>query len=61
MGRESWFSNKRIMYQLFSRFAENSIMYICFPYIEYFGSNIVFEKKNVCNDIEHSTFVHPIR
>jgi len=41
--------------------AEDSIMHISLPDIEYFGNCIILEELNIRDDIEHRRFVHPIR
>ena len=61
MFRESGFSNKTVVNQFLSSFAENSIMNVGFPEIENFCNGIVFEKLDVDNDVKHSGFVHPVR
>ena len=58
---ECWFCNECIMYESLACLAENSIVHISFPDIEYFRNRIVFEELNVRDDIEHRRFVHPIR
>ena len=57
---ERRFRNERIMDESLACLAEYPVVHISLPDIEYFGYSIVFIKLNVCDDIEHRRFVHPI-
>jgi len=53
--------NECIMDESLASFAEDSIMHISLPDVEYFCNGIILEELNVRDDIEHRRFVHPIR